>query len=344
MDFEIRADGSLHIEGYVNAVERDSRAVVCPECGKCVEQIAAGAFGEALRAAPDVAMLVNHDKGRRIGSLSEGNLTLYEDNIGLRAAAEITDSEVIEKARRGLLRGWSFGFKARNTDIERRAGNLPRRRVKALDIYEVSIIDDRFSPCYAGTSIEMRAGNEELMEMRSENIVGNVSGLSEYIGRYNRIVLNEYRLRAKMPGVLPHSEEQRGNGRNYIKLDNGLLHGSRPSGNSDNNSSGKHLTNGAKSGKINVTNEQIRDFRDSVKGAKDMNGIVISDVSKHAAERMIERGFTGKQVADSINTARIVYPGNQPHSHCVQIGTECRLVYSDSGRLITVITLEEESQ
>ena len=51
MDIEIRADGTLHIEGYVNAVERDSRTVICPECGKCVEQIRAGAFGEALRAA-----------------------------------------------------------------------------------------------------------------------------------------------------------------------------------------------------------------------------------------------------------------------------------------------------
>lgn len=208
MDFEIRADGSLHIEGYVNAVERDSRAVVCPECGKCVEQIAAGAFGEALRAAADVAMLVNHDRGRKIGSLSEGNLKLYEDNIGLRAAAEITDSEVIEKARRGLLRGWSFGFKAKDTDIERRGGNLPRRRVKALDIFEVSIIDDRFSPCYAGTSIEMRAEGEELVEMRfnpsvePQKIDCNEVN-ADYIARYNKAVLDGYRLRAALLDVPP---------------------------------------------------------------------------------------------------------------------------------------------
>lgn len=55
MDIEIRADGTLHIEGYVNAVERDSKMVICPECGKCVEQIRAGAFGEALRA-PELPM------------------------------------------------------------------------------------------------------------------------------------------------------------------------------------------------------------------------------------------------------------------------------------------------
>ena len=88
MDIEIRADGTLHIEGYVNAVERDSRTVICPECGKCVEQIRAGAFGEALRAAKNVDILLNHDKGRKLGSTSEGTLSLYEDSIGLRAGSE----------------------------------------------------------------------------------------------------------------------------------------------------------------------------------------------------------------------------------------------------------------
>lgn len=163
MDFEIRADGVLHIEGYVNAVERDSRIVMCPECGKCVEQIAAGAFGNALRAAKNVDMLLNHDKGRKIGSTSEGTLTLTEDSIGLRASADITDEEVVEKARNGLLRGWSFGFKATDTEIERRSQGVPRRHVKALNISEVSLVDSRYRPCYAGTSIELRAdeGAEE---------------------------------------------------------------------------------------------------------------------------------------------------------------------------------------
>ncbi len=160
MDFEIRADGVLHIEGYVNAVERDSRIVMCPECGKCVEQIAAGAFGNALRAAKNVDMLLNHDKGRKIGSTSEGTLTLTEDSIGLRASADITDEEVVEKARNGRLRGWSFGFRATDTEIEQRSQGVPRRHVKALNISEVSLIDDRYRPCYAGTSIELRADEE----------------------------------------------------------------------------------------------------------------------------------------------------------------------------------------
>lgn len=168
MDMEIRADGSLHIEGYVNAVERDSRTVICPECGKCVEQIRAGAFGEALRAAKNVDILLNHDKSRKLGSTSEGTLSLYEDNIGLRASADIYDNEVISEARAGKLRGWSFGFKKLSSEIENRANDIPRRIVTSMALSEVSLIDDRYTPCYAGTSIEMRAdGETDEHEVRS---------------------------------------------------------------------------------------------------------------------------------------------------------------------------------
>lgn len=166
MDFEIRSDDSLHIEGYVNAVERDSRVVIAPECGRCVEQIRAGAFAEALRTAENVDLLLNHDRGHKAGSTLQGNLRLTEDNIGLRASADISDGEIIEKARAGLLRGWSFGFTAKDTTIEQRAEGVPRRHVNSLAISEVSIIDDRFTPCYAGTSIEVRADGEELIETR----------------------------------------------------------------------------------------------------------------------------------------------------------------------------------
>lgn len=168
MDIEIRADGTLHIEGYVNAVERDSRTVICPECGKCVEQIRAGAFGEALRAAKNVDILLNHDKERKLGSTSEGTLSLYEDSIGLRASADIRDADVISEVRAGRLRGWSFGFKKLSSEIESRANTIPRRIVTSMALNEVSLIDDRYTPCYAGTSIELRAdGETDEHELRS---------------------------------------------------------------------------------------------------------------------------------------------------------------------------------
>jgi len=45
-----------------------------------------------------------------------------------------------------------------------------------LDLREVSIIDDRKQPCYIATSIEMRAGEEETLQIRSEEFN------AEYIG------------------------------------------------------------------------------------------------------------------------------------------------------------------
>ena len=180
MDIEIRADGTLHIEGYVNAVERDSRTVICPECGKCVEQIRAGAFGEALRAAKNVDILLNHDKERKLGSTSEGTLSLYEDSIGLRASADIRDADVISEARAGRLRGWSFGFKKLASEIESRANTIPRRIVTSMALNEVSIIDDRYTPCYAGTSIELRAdGETDEHELRSNEDEVHFSEVSE---------------------------------------------------------------------------------------------------------------------------------------------------------------------
>ena len=180
MDIEIRADGTLHIEGYVNAVERDSRTVICPECGKCVEQIRAGAFGEALRAAKNVDILLNNDKERKLGSTSEGTLSLYEDSIGLRASADIRDADVISEARAGRLRGWSFGFKKLSSEIESRANTVPRRIVTSMALNEVSLIDDRYTPCYAGTSIELRAdGETDEHELRSNEDEVHFSEVSE---------------------------------------------------------------------------------------------------------------------------------------------------------------------
>lgn len=112
MRIELRSD-SVVIEGYVNAVARDSRPMRDRKTGKrFVEQIVPGVFERALRHN-EVQLLLNHDKTRNLGSTST-NLELYEDSIGLHARAEVTDPEVIEKARKKKLRGWSFGFRERD--------------------------------------------------------------------------------------------------------------------------------------------------------------------------------------------------------------------------------------
>lgn len=164
MRIEIRNDSVL-LDGYVNAVGRDSRPVVTPH-GKVVERIEPRAFEKALERATNVDLLLNHNSERKLGSTTDGNLELFEDNIGLRAICTVTDPEVIQKAKDGKLKGWSFGQYVNKDELEERAGDIPRRIVSDLDIFEVSIIDERMNPCYVGTSIEMRADEEVVAEQR----------------------------------------------------------------------------------------------------------------------------------------------------------------------------------
>lgn len=164
MRIEIRNDSVL-LDGYVNAVGRDSKPISTAK-GKYIEQIEPRAFERALSRAENVKLMLNHNK--EIGSTKEGNVELYEDNIGLRAVATVTDPEVIEKAKQKKLKGWSFGMYVIKDEFEERADGIPRRHVKELDLVEVTIVDDRRSPCYVGTSIEQRADEEVVTEQRGE--------------------------------------------------------------------------------------------------------------------------------------------------------------------------------
>ena len=171
MRIELRADSVL-IEGYVNAVARDSRPMRDKGTGqRFVEQIVPGAFKRALERN-DVDLLLDHDNSRKLGS-TQTNLELSEDAIGLKARAEITDPEVIQKARDKKLRGWSFGFYERDANEEDLPNGMKRRYIEDMELAEVSLIDERKIPCYAGTSIETQAeGKEiltaELLEVRAE--------------------------------------------------------------------------------------------------------------------------------------------------------------------------------
>ena len=185
---EIRADNTLHIEGYVNAVERDSKPVMVPSLGRCVEQVRAGVFGAALAENPDVELLENHDHSRKLGSTSDGVLTLSEDSIGLRASADISDPDMITKARTRQLKGWSFGFVTTSSEVENRADNIPRRVVTGMKLSEVSLIDGKYTPCYAGTLVEVRAVDDsaEMVEFRADEDIEIVDySLGDEELRYN---------------------------------------------------------------------------------------------------------------------------------------------------------------
>ena len=189
MRIEIRED-KVVIDGYVNAVARDSRPLRDKSGNRYIEQIVPGTFKRAL-SQNEVKLLLNHDEARELGS-TETNLTLREDAIGLRATAEIDDAEVIQDARDGKLRGWSFGFYERGATEEELPSGMKRRYVEDMKLVEVSIINQKKIPCYEATSIETRAEGEERviaepLETRAEVIENKKEEKPDLQGFRNRI-------------------------------------------------------------------------------------------------------------------------------------------------------------
>ena len=164
ISLEIRS-GGVHIEGYVNAVLRESKPVITPR-GRVNEMVEQRTFQKAIDNATNIDILVDHDITQKVGSTSQGNLTLKEDEIGLRATTDITDPYVVEKAKSNQIKGWSFGFRTIKDSLEMRAEKLPLRHLKDIDLKEVSLIINQ-NPCYSATSVEVRAGNEEMVELRN---------------------------------------------------------------------------------------------------------------------------------------------------------------------------------
>lgn len=176
MRIEIRNDSVL-LDGYVNAVARDSRPIPSVR-GKFVEQVMPKAFERALMKAENVDLLLNHDKNRKLGSTKEGNLELFEDNIGLRAICTVFDEEVIKKAKNNELRGWSFGFYINKDHWEEKDG-IQRRYLEELELNEVSILDNTRVPAYIATSIETREEQDVVKETRGEEFKAVIEDKSQ---------------------------------------------------------------------------------------------------------------------------------------------------------------------
>ena len=204
MKIEVRED-SVHITGYVNAIERYSKPIRESLKGQIrtfIERIKAGVFNTALKRNDDVKVLLNHNHDRVLATTKDGSAKLEEDNIGLRAEVTITDKEVVEKAREGKLVGWSFGFYA-NSDELGTEGETETRTVTDLDLIEVSILDDTKSPAYYGTSIEARSEGEKMLEYRTaessaedeensaENVEKSAENREEELNKFAELVADK---------------------------------------------------------------------------------------------------------------------------------------------------------
>jgi len=160
MKIIIRAD-HVHIEGYVNAVERLSKPIT-ERLGTFRERVMAGTFKKALKKAQDVRILLNHNEARDLGGIKDGNLKLEEDAIGLRAEADIYDKDVIKDAKAGNLVGWSFGFfpiESRDTAED----GMPIKELHEIDLREVSLLNKHHTPAYDGTLVAVRDNEEKMI-------------------------------------------------------------------------------------------------------------------------------------------------------------------------------------
>lgn len=175
----VRVQGNnVHIEGYVNAVERLSKKL-SDRFGDFMERIKAGAFRQALNENPNVRILLNHDWERDLGG-TDSNLKLEEDNIGLRAVVDIDDAQVADDARKGNLVGWSFGFMDKENGVFLTEENgLPVRNVKALDLFEVSLLNREAIPAYDGTLVSVRSIEGEDKQIHISEVVEDKAEVEE---------------------------------------------------------------------------------------------------------------------------------------------------------------------
>lgn len=167
MKVELRADGTLHISGYVNVTGKMSRPVITAKGQRVIEVIEERTFQNALSKATNVKMTKDHNPNYVLAETRANTLTLHEDSIGLRAEADITDETTIREAKEGKIKGWSFGMRNIIDKIEERAEQLPIRHVKGFDLDHITLVVNK-TPVYAATSVELRADDElEELETRA---------------------------------------------------------------------------------------------------------------------------------------------------------------------------------
>jgi HK97 family phage prohead protease len=153
---ELRAAGTdkqPRIEGYAATFG------TVADIGPFKEVIQRGAFARSLASDDDVVCLFNHNADLVLGRKSAGNLTLQEDEKGLKFSCLLPDTtvarDVYANLRAGNIKQCSFGFW--NTPDGERWGKLPDgadlRTLTDVTLVDVSVVT---YPAYSGTSAEAR--------------------------------------------------------------------------------------------------------------------------------------------------------------------------------------------
>ena len=161
---EIRLnDNTLHIEGYVNVTEKKSRLIT--ENGKQFREIVNPlVFQRAISKSDNIDFLLNHDPKLKLGDLKSG-VKLYEDNIGLKIEADITDENTIRSYNdNGKFSGFSFGFIANkdNFTVEDGVKDLPKELFGECTSLETVTLNTAEPPIIYGDILYMFASNTKI--------------------------------------------------------------------------------------------------------------------------------------------------------------------------------------
>lgn len=169
MEFETRAglpvevregESGVVVEGYAALFDTPTDIG-----GVFVEQIARGAFKNALKRGDDVEFLINHG-GLPIARSTAGNLYLEEDDKGLkmRAVLDPTDPDVqriIPKMRAKMLDQMSFAFQATGQTWDTPGDGPDVRTITDVMLYDVSVVN---RGAYPQTSIALRSHEQAKAE------------------------------------------------------------------------------------------------------------------------------------------------------------------------------------
>lgn len=157
---EFRADGDVvRVSGYAAVFNEEADIG-----GMFREVIKPGAFRNALNRGDDVVFLINHD-GLPLARTTAGNLTLSEDDHGLRINAEMdpTDPDVVRllsKMRNKMLDQMSFAFRV-SDEGQRWDGDL--RMISDVSLSDVSVVN---FGAYSGTEIALRSRDDSAKERK----------------------------------------------------------------------------------------------------------------------------------------------------------------------------------
>lgn len=180
---ETREDGKATISGYAAVFNSDS-----VDFGFFREVIRPGAFERTLKEDGDVRAFLDHDSGRIVGRTKAGNLSLREDDKGLKIELNPIDTEdgrkAIEWVRSGVVDGMSFGFFTVRDQWSTKDGKSYRELID-VDLFEVSLVA---FPAYTGTSAGIRAAEQRSQEEIFKEYSDRVKQQREFRARKIRLL------------------------------------------------------------------------------------------------------------------------------------------------------------